>query len=95
MFSSTHLDYQLYFLRDKDKREVDFLVTRNHEPWFLVEAKTEEKKPLSKDLSYFQKQTNAPHAFQAAFSMDYVDADCFSTRRPTIVPVNTLLSQLV
>lgn len=88
-------DYQLYFLRDKDKREVDFLVTRNHEPWFLVEAKTEEKKPLSKDLSYFQKQTNAPHAFQAAFSMDYVDADCFSTRRPTIVPVKTLLSQLV
>lgn len=88
-------DYQLYFLRDKDKREVDFLVTRNHEPWFLVEVKTEEKKPLSKDLSYFQKQTNAPHAFQAALSMDYVDAGCFSTRRPTIVPVKTLLSQLV
>ena len=88
-------EYGLYFLRDKEKREVDFLVTRNRKPWFLVEVKAEEKRHLSKDLFYFQKQTGAPHAFQGSFSMDYVSADCFQTDRPTIVPVSTLLSQLV
>ena len=87
-------EYGLYFLRDKDKREVDFLVTRNHKPWFLVEVKTEQRKSISKELFYFQKQTGAPHAFQAAFFMDYVSADCFSTSQPTIVPARTLLSQL-
>ncbi len=88
-------EYGLYFLRDKDKREVDFLVTRNQKPWFLVEVKTEQKKSISKDLFHFQKQISAPHAFQAVFSMDYVEANCFSTTVPTIVPLKTLLSQLV
>ena len=45
-------------------------------------------------LMYYQKQTGAPHAFQAAFTMDFVHADCFSTDQPTMVPAKTLLSQL-
>ncbi len=31
--------FDLYFIRDREKREVDFLVTKNKKPWFLVEAK--------------------------------------------------------
>ncbi len=88
-------EYGLYFLRDKDKREVDFLITRNQKPWFMVEVKTDGGKSISRDLFRFQKQIQALHAFQASFSLDYVDADCFSTKQPTIVPVKTLLSQLV
>lgn len=88
-------EYGLYFLRDKDKREVDFLITRNQEPWFMVEVKTDGGKSVSRNLFHFQKQIRAPHAFQASFALDYVDADCFSTEQPTIVPVKTLLSQLV
>lgn len=88
-------EYGLYFLRDKEKREVDFLVTRNQEPWFMVEVKTDGGKSISRNLYHFQKQISAAHAFQASFSLDYVNADCFSTKQPTIVPVKTLLSQLV
>ncbi len=88
-------DYGLYFLRNKDGREVDFLVTRNQEPWFLTEVKTGKRKSISKDLVFYQKQIKAHHAFQANFAMDYVNADCFSTEQPTIVPVKTLLSQLI
>ena len=32
-------DFELRYLRDKQKREVDFLVVRDRKPWFLVEAK--------------------------------------------------------
>ena len=88
-------EYGLYFLRDKEKREVDFLVTRNQKPWFMVEVKTDGGKSISRNLYHFQKQINAAYAFQASFSLDYVNADCFSTKQPTIVPVKTLLSQLV
>ncbi len=88
-------EYGLYFLRDKDKREVDFLVTRNYKPWFLVEVKVEQSKSISKDLFYFQEKLLVPHAFQVALTMDFVNADCFSKNDPTIVPAKTLLSQLI
>lgn len=88
-------EYGLYFLRDKDKREVDFLVTRNYKPWFLVEVKLEQSRSISKYLFYFQEKLLVPHAFQVALTMDFVNADCFSKNEPTIVPAKTLLSQLI
>lgn len=88
-------DYGLHFLRDKEKREVDFLVTKEGEPWFLVEVKSSMNGGISKSLYHFQKQTGAPHAFQVAFDMPYVDGDCFGYQEPVIVPATTFLSQLI
>ncbi len=88
-------NYDLYFLRDKDKREVDFLITKNNEPWFLVEAKYSDNSSISRNLAIFQQQTGAKHAFQVVIDMDYVAIDCFSYYKPTIVPAKTFLSQLV
>lgn len=87
--------YELYYLRDKAKREVDFLVTRNGRPWFLVEVKSTGTRELNPNLEYFWIKTKAEHAFQAAFDLSYVGRDCFSVRKPIRVPVTTLLSQLV
>ncbi len=87
--------FGLHYLRTKDKREVDFLVTRNQQPWFLVEAKVSDGRNLSPHLQYFKEKTGAPHAFQVVRDFDYVDADCFSQNRPVIVPARTFLSQLV
>lgn len=86
--------FELRYLRDKEQREVDFLVVKDRQPWFLVEAKHGSER-LSPALAYFQGQTRAPHAFQLAFELDYVDADCFGEREPVVVPARTLLSQLV
>ena len=80
-------------LRDTQKREVDFLVVRDGQPWFLVEAK-DASTALSPSLAHFQKQTGAPHAFQAVVQLPYVQADCFAVHTPTVVPARTLLSQL-
>lgn len=88
-------DFGLFYLRDKQKREVDFLITRDNHPFFLVESKFSETKSINPSLAYFQKQTSAPHAFQVAFAMDYVDRDCFAEKRPVRVPLITLLSQLI
>lgn len=87
--------YDLHYIRDKDKYEVDFLVTKNNEPWFLVEVKHSQNTGLNKALYRFQEQTNAPHAFQVAFDMPFINKDCFNIHTPVIVPVQTLLSQLI
>src|ERR1700732_529601 len=46
-------DFDLRYLRDKQKREVDFLVVRDRNPWFLVEVKLSDT-ALSPWLGYFQ-----------------------------------------
>lgn len=86
--------FDLHYLRDKEKREVDFLVVRDRKPWFLVEVKRSET-TLHPELAYFQKATGAAHAFQAVMDLAPVQADCFTRRDPVVVPARTLLSQLL
>ena len=87
--------FELGYLRDKQKREVDFLVARDGKPWFLAEVKHRDKS-VRGALEHFQKQIKAPHAFQVVVDADYVDADCFARPRgPVVVPATTFLSQLL
>ncbi|MBN9564844.1 MAG: ATP-binding protein [Alphaproteobacteria bacterium] len=88
-------DYGLYFVRDKDKKEVDFLVVKDGQPWLLVEVKASANAPVSKSLYYYAQELMVPHTFQVVFDMEYVDKDCFKYKEPIIVPAQTFLSQLV
>ncbi|NNM43051.1 MAG: ATP-binding protein, partial [Chlamydiae bacterium] len=88
-------EYGLYYIRDKDKREVDFLVTKDRKPWFLVEAKASGDRAISRSLYYFHEKLNTAHAFQIGFDLPYVDKDCFAIKDPIIVPATTFLSQLI
>jgi len=87
--------YDLWFIRDKEKREVDFLISQNKKPWFLVEVKLSSKSSISQNLFYFQGKIKAKHAFQVVFDMDYVPENCFRHSEPIIVPAQTFLTQLV
>ena len=87
-------DFGLRYLRDKQKREVDFLVVKDRKPWFLVEVKMSDT-ALSPWLGYFQAQTNALHAFQVVMNLPYQPADCFRVHRPVAVSAKTFLSQLL
>ena len=87
--------YGLYYLRNKDKREVDFLVTKNDKPWILVEVKNSANNSLSKNLIFFKKELNAPYAFQVLNTEEYVKTSCFVKEGIWMVPVKTFLSQLV
>ncbi|MBX7066786.1 MAG: ATP-binding protein [Parachlamydiales bacterium] len=87
-------EYSLHYLRTKDQDEVDFLVVKDKKPWFLVEVKTKAK-GLNSSLYRFQEETGAPHAFQVAFDLPFVNKNCFDEKKPILVPVRTLLSQLI
>lgn len=86
--------YELRYLRDKQKREVDFVIIRDRKPWFLVEVKQSDTR-LTGSLAHFQAQVRAPHAFQVVIDLDYVAVDCFTLGTPVVVPARTLLSQLL
>ena len=88
-------EFELGYLRDKEKREVDFIVAREGKPWFLVEVKYREDS-ISDTLKYYKRQTKAPFAFQVVVDMDFIKTDCFSVQdRSLVVPAKTFLSQLV
>ena len=61
--------FSLGYLRDKEKREVDFLVARDGEPWFLAEVKHRDESS-SPSLRRYQDQVGAPFAFRARVSSD-------------------------
>ena len=86
-------DYALYYVRNKAKAEVDFLVAKNGKPWFLVEAKTADTK-ISPALISMQKATGAAHAFQVVRDLPYAAADAFAYRDPIAVSAQSFLSQL-
>ena len=87
-------EFDLFYLRDRKKREVDFLVTRDRKPWFLAEVKKSDE-ALSDNLAFFQKVTGAQHAFQVVLDAEYDGEDCFQKFAPSVVPARTFLSQLV
>ncbi len=56
-------DMELRFLRDTDKREVDFVVIKNKKPVFAVECKSGEQN-LSPAIPYFKQRTSIPLFYQ-------------------------------
>ncbi len=54
---------ELYFLRNVDKKEVDFLVVVDKKPWFAVEVKMSDTN-VSPSLYYFKERMEIPYIFQ-------------------------------
>lgn len=64
-------NYQLMYVRTKDGREVDFVITDKDKPYLLVECKMNEKK-LASNLTYFKEKIKAPIAFQVIHESGYL-----------------------
>jgi len=63
LYDRDGLKAELSFLRDVDKKEVDFLVTVDRKPWFAVETKLADEN-VSRDLEYFRAKLRIPFAYQ-------------------------------
>ncbi|MBW2368525.1 MAG: ATP-binding protein [Deltaproteobacteria bacterium] len=81
-----HMD--LRFLRDTDRREVDFVVLKEGKPLFAVECKTGERN-LNPALFYFQERTQSLKFYQVhQGKKDYVKNGV------RMLPVQNFLSEL-
>jgi len=56
-------DFSLHYLRNKEKKEVDFVITRDQKPYVLIEAKLSDW-DLARSLLYFQERLRPRYAFQ-------------------------------
>ena len=66
---------ELRFLRDTDKREIDFIVLKERKPLFAVECKTGERS-VSQGISYFRERTDIPRFYQVHLgTKDWGDAE--------------------
>ncbi len=63
--------FDLYYLRTKDGKEVDFLITNYNEPIILVEAKYSGKN-IDKNLNYFHERLKPLYSFQVIFENDFI-----------------------
>jgi len=63
LYESEGYKADLFYLRNVDKKEVDFLVTINNKPWFSVETKLNDKKP-SPNIIYFKERLKIPFNYQ-------------------------------
>lgn len=80
----------LYYLRDVEGREVDFIVTISEKPWFAVEVKTSAK-TISSHLKYFMNRMDIPFLFQVVLQDD-VD---FMSDRIRVISAPRFLGALV
>ena len=59
---------ELHYVRDKEKREVDFLITKEKKPWLLIEAKQSDVNPSSA-LHYFADCLEVKHKIQVVANL--------------------------
>ena len=81
---------ELRFIRDTDKREVDFVVIRDGRPEFAVECKTGEREPAPA-CRYFRERTDIP-AFYQVHCGSRDEGDAWSGTR--IVPFDRFCTEL-
>ncbi len=81
---------ELFYLRDVEGREVDFLVTIDRKPWFAVEVK-ESDTQIASALPYFTERLRIPFSYQVVATSG-IDTFQRSTR---IISADQFLSWLV
>lgn len=79
---------ELRFLRDTDKREIDFVVLKNRKPLFAVECKSGER-DVSPAIRYFAARTNLPHFYQVHLGERH-----FESGVATVVPLRRFCKDL-
>lgn len=79
---------ELRFLRDTDKREVDFVVLKDRKPLFAVECKSGER-DASPAIRYFAERTSIPRFFQV-----HLGARHFETGAATVLPFRTFCREV-
>lgn len=81
-------EFNLHFIRDKEKREVDFLVTQDNAPFMLVECKLSEK-DIQPSLKHFNDILKPKYSLQVVHNMESRGGISFADMTPNNVVAAT------
>ncbi|MBX7139325.1 MAG: ATP-binding protein [Oligoflexia bacterium] len=62
-------DYDLFMLRDRDQKEIDFLITKNQQPHLMIEAKSSDPTP-ARAFAIFAQRAKVSRAIQVVRELD-------------------------
>ena len=79
---------ELRFLRDTDRREIDFVVLKENIPMFAVECKTGEKS-INPAVFYFKERTQIPQFYQV-----HQGTKDYKKNGVRVIPVETFCKEL-
>jgi predicted AAA+ superfamily ATPase len=78
----------LRFIRDTDKREIDFIVLKEDRPMFAVECKSGEKN-VNPSLFYFMERTSIPRFYQV-----HEGRKDYEKNGVRVIPIHTFCNEL-
>ncbi len=84
-------EMQLMFIRDAEKREIDFVVVKNRKPLFAVECKSGESS-LSRHIPYFSERSSIPQFFQVHLGKKDVE---IAEHRTRILPFTVFCQEVL
>lgn len=85
-------NFKLHYIRNKEKEEVDFIISDNNTPIMLIEAKNSDTK-ISKSLINFQNKLNIP-AIQLVNKQNIYRIQKNNTNKILVATANQWLSSL-
>jgi predicted AAA+ superfamily ATPase len=87
-------EFELHYIRDKQKREVDFLVTKNDNPFALIEVKSGQSTPTSA-LVHYQKMLQPQFCIQVVKDLKAEKSTLFAYPGIQIMSARRFLGSLV
>jgi len=87
-------DFELFYLRNKEKEEIDFLICRNKKPWLPIEVKLNDVKP-SPNWKKFINQIPCNYGIQIIKKPNYWKCHEFGEKRILVVSASDVLSYFV
>ena len=85
-----HGDFALHYLRDKEKHEVDFLITESGKPHALIETKLGDS-TVAPSLHYFHERLRPAHSIQVVRNLAHSLAA--SRGKPAVIPAAWFLAR--
>lgn len=85
--------FELFYVRDKEKREIDFLITRDRKPWFAIEAKMSDRN-LSSSFPAFLTNLGHPRFAQVVRMPGETRQVTVGSARGVVIDASTFLAGL-
>lgn len=87
-------EYELFYIRDKQKREVDFLITEKNKPFALIEVKSKTRE-LAPSLVHFNKLLKPKFCIQVVENEKYESKSNLENPNIRVMSTKKFLSGLV
>jgi predicted AAA+ superfamily ATPase len=86
-------DFELRYLRNKEKLEIDFLILKDKKPWLPIEVKLNDDKP-SENWRTFMKQLQLPVGIQIVAPSQIYHIHEFGSYQVLVISADAILSLL-